>query len=286
MKKKGISIVLAGAMAFMAISPVFADEKPTAKFVDLPGHWGEVYMLAAVDNGLMQGVSEDRILPGSPLTRAELAAIVNRAFGSTKKADITRFTDVPAKEWYADEIAKSLEMGIINGDTDTTANPLGHVTREEAFAIVSRAFGISIENTTVLDRFKDKNELADYAIKPTAAMVAFGYAKGDLGKINPQGEMTRAEFAAIMYRLVSGYNEITDGTIMINKPDVSFENVKIMGDVVIGDGAGGTINLNSCEINGRILVRASSNITINLRNAKLHSKVIIMNDKVKVNVNY
>ena len=49
---------------------------------------------AAVDNGLLYGKSSTIIDPNGDMTRAEMAAIINRSFGCYKAADISQYKDV------------------------------------------------------------------------------------------------------------------------------------------------------------------------------------------------
>jgi len=46
---------------------------------DIAGHWAEGSIMKAIDSGLMVGVSSDRWEPDKPLTRAQLAVILERA---------------------------------------------------------------------------------------------------------------------------------------------------------------------------------------------------------------
>ena len=79
--KKVISFALSLCMV-MSLS------MPTAwaiEFADMPEgeHWSRAALEAAVANGLLHGYDNGKLMPGSALTRAEMAAIVNRAFGAT-----------------------------------------------------------------------------------------------------------------------------------------------------------------------------------------------------------
>ena len=49
-----------------------------------------------------------------------------------------RFTDVPQTEWYAPEIAKAYELGLINGKSDTVFDPDGGMTVAEAITLAAR----------------------------------------------------------------------------------------------------------------------------------------------------
>ena len=48
-------------------------------FIDIAGHWAQGSIMKAVRSGLMNGVSATRFAPDQPLTRAQLAVILDRA---------------------------------------------------------------------------------------------------------------------------------------------------------------------------------------------------------------
>lgn len=79
--KKPIAFVCAAALL---LSPTGAFAASPSDFVDFPNDWSTGAMTAAVDNGLLGGVDGEHIAPQGVLTRAQMAAIINRAFGAEK----------------------------------------------------------------------------------------------------------------------------------------------------------------------------------------------------------
>ena len=69
--------------------------------------WYAEAVSAAVDNGLLYGKSATVIDPNGDMTRAEMAAIINRSFGCYKTADISQYKDVAKSKWYYPERAGS-----------------------------------------------------------------------------------------------------------------------------------------------------------------------------------
>lgn len=66
------------------------------------------------------------------------------AAGFSKTAAYTpgQFTDVPASEWYASEVASAFELGLMNGTGAGLFDPEGQVTVAEAITMASRAAAI------------------------------------------------------------------------------------------------------------------------------------------------
>ncbi len=282
-KIKGfISIIIVLSMLMTLVPTVFASDN-YSKFTDFPTGWSKDAMEHAVDNGLLNGRTATTINPQDNLTRAEMATIINRVFGATIKADISKYTDVLPGDWYYNEIAKAVNMRTFVGNSGTTMNPEGNITREEVFTVIARALVLETEDYTSLDKYPDKDKVSDWAKSSAAILVAKGYVNGnDLGNLCPQCNVTREEFAQIMYNIIKTYyvkdgkfNNTGKDSSLIRTTGVTLENVTIDGDLVIGDGVGyGTVNLNNVTINGRLLCRGGEK-AIKLKNTTVKEYVVV-----------
>ena len=224
-------------------------------------NWSDKAINNAVSNGLFNSATA-KSLANEDLTRAEMAAIINRAFGSTTKASLDKFSDVPKEAWYYDDMAKAVNMEIFNG-SNGKLSPKSKITREEAFAVLARAIKLTGTDLTVLGKFSDAADISSWAKPEIAAMVAAGYVKGSNLKLNPKGFITRAQFAQIMDNLIKGYikaagtyTSVPIGNILINTPNVNLKGVTVTGDLIIGDGVGnGEVTLDSVKVTGRTVIR-------------------------------
>ncbi len=268
MKKIGrriLSLVLVVCMIAPSIIAV-AKESKIEKFTDFPDDWSTQAVTAAVNNGLLHGYDDNTIRAEGLLTRAEMATVINNAFGAVIKADISAYKDVSPDAWYYDEIAKGVNMGTFIGAGDGYMYPDNPITREETFVVIARALVLSDEDTTSLDKFTDKSSVSSWAINAIAALAARGYVNGDeASRVTPNNNITRAEFATLMDNIVKKYYSAEgtytgtiDGSVMINVGGVTLSNMVINGDLIIGDGVHtGEIRLENVKINGRIIVRGA-----------------------------
>ncbi len=262
--KKKIACFLA---VFMVISST-SGYAFAANFEDMPTDWSTPALEAAVANGLLKG-DDGKIMPKAFLTRAQMATIVNRAFGTTEKASLKQFNDVATTAWYHDDMAKAVHMEAFKG-SGNQLNPDNNITRQEAFVVLARAFKMSTTDTKVLNQFSDKNMVSSWAEEGIAALVANGYVSGSDGKLNPTQNITRAEFAQIMYNLVKTYvksaetySQDTQGNVMVNVPGVTLKDMKITGDLIIGDGVGnGEVTLNNVVVTGTTIIRGGGTHSI------------------------
>ena len=277
-----LSIVIALSMLLSIIPTAFASEA-YEKFDDFPTDWSREAIEHAVDNGLLVGRSANTMNPKEKLTRAEMATIINRAFGATIKADISKYTDVTPNDWYYDEIAKAVNMRTFIGDSGTTMNPDEFITREAVFTVIARALVLETQDFSSLNPFPDVDKVSDWAKSSTAILVSKGYIHGnDEGLLCPKCYITREEFAQMMYNIIKTYY-LTEGTFnhtgtdssLIRTSGVTLENVTIDGDLILGDGVGnGTVVLKNVIINGRLLCRGGEG-AVKLINTKVKEYVVV-----------
>ena len=100
------------------------------------------YVFAANALGIINGVGDGRFDPGGTLTRAQIAAIINRAarvMGIDTDGYSHSFADV-AGHWADSELGWPVHAEIIRGVTDSEFDPDGYLTTEQAIIITYRAF--------------------------------------------------------------------------------------------------------------------------------------------------
>ena len=247
-----------------------------ADFTDMPDNWAKAPLEAAVENGLLNG-SDGLLRPTDYLTRAEMAAILVRAFGTTQSASVSGFSDVKANAWYVTQnaVPGAVFMEIMNGNSDGTFEPGKNITREQAFAVLARALKLEAGSSSVLAQFTDAAQISGWASGEVAAMVAAGYVNGSNGKLNPKGNITRQEFAQVMFNIFGDYistagtvTELGGKAVMINVPGVTVKDTTVHGDVIIGEGVGeGDVFFENVTIEGRVVVRGGGVNSIHFINS-------------------
>ena len=134
--KNTIAMVLAGAM----LLPSNAFAADLSQYRDFPNDWSAKSLEQAIDDGLLNG-SNGMIDAKGLLTRAQMAAIVSRAFGAAKMASLDDYIDVLPSAWYYSDMGKAVKMGAFQG-ANGLLNPDAPITREEAFTVLARAFAL------------------------------------------------------------------------------------------------------------------------------------------------
>lgn len=280
--RKGVAVVLTAAL----LAPTSAFAAVPSDFSDFPNDWSTQAMTEAVENGLLGGVSDGVIAPSGLLTRAQMAAIINRAFGATETASLSGYTDVAQSDWYYTDMAMAVQMGTFVGEGGGRLNPNSAITREEAFCVLARAFSIDTASASTLSQFSDNSAVSSWAREAVAGMIANGCVSGyEDGTLRPQGTITRAEFASVMSRLVDQYiseagNVTTDedGNVLVRAAGVTLSDMTIDGDLILADGIGtGDVTLDGVTVEGRLLIRGGGSDSIHITDSTIKGGIILNN---------
>lgn len=219
---------------------------------------------------------EGYVRPADDITRAEVSVIINKILASSNKADISSFSDVNSSNWFYDAMAKIVKTGILSGSGNQLM-PNKEITRQEAFSLLARIFGITNGGESALEGFADKDEVASWAKGALAAMVEAGYVSGNDGKLNPNDNITRAEFAQVLSNIGCKYvfesGEVSgdfDGNVFIGSNDVTLSGT-VKGNVILGDGVDKTV-LKDVKVTGDVISRGKD---VEFNNAQVDGNLVI-----------
>ena len=298
MKHKRILAMLLAVASCLSLA-VSASAASTARkatdFKDFDRNaWYADAVSAAVDNGLLYGKSSTIIDPNGDMTRAEMAAIINRSFGCYKTADISQYKDVAKSKWYYKDVALAVQMGTYNGRSSSSMAPDSPITRQEAMTVVARALELDYDSysKTDLSAFSDRSEISNWALPYVRAMVGADYIHGRTKGLEPLDNITRAEFAQIFANIIGTYIVSKDtydkdikGSVLIRTDDVELKNMTVDGDLIIGCGASdGKIVLDNVTVKGRLLVWGGGTKAVYCNNGTNMPAVVVarVDDAVKV----
>ena len=247
-----------------------------------------------MDNGLLYGKSATIIDPNGDMTRAEMAAIINRSFGCYAKADISKYKDVSKDKWYFKDVAMAVQMGTYNGRSNSSMAPDAPITRQEAMTVVARTLELDYDSYSKaeLTQFSDAGKVSNWAMPYVRAMVGADYIHGRGKVLAPQDNITRAEFAQIFYNIIGtyivskgSYDKDMKGNVLIRTNDVELKNMTVDGDLIIGCGAAdGKITLDNVTVTGRLLVWGGGTKAVYCNNGTQMPEVVVarVDDAVKV----
>jgi hypothetical protein len=249
MKKRVLSLGI--VLTMMASSmQTFAED-----YSDMPTGWSNAAMTYAVNNGYIQG-SNGKLNPQGLATRAQIASIFARVLKLENKADLSSYTDVNASQWYYDDLAKAVDAGLFKG-SDNKLRPNDNITREEVMAIIARAYDLTGENAN-LSAFTDGSDVSSWAVNAVSALVENGIVNGSNGKLNPKNNITREEFAQLLYNCQNKFGadeestEITtdaENTTVDTTEESSTETTTFVGKNSLKAAGGGSSSSSSKKSN-------------------------------------
>lgn len=219
-------------------------------------HWADQYMDRLKQYGAM---NDGR--PGDAITRAEMAVVLNRAFGFRRTGPIP-FTDVPRHAWFYDDIVISYNEGIMAGTSPTKASPNDPVTREQALTLIAKCLRYEKTSGAVTD-FQDGKQFSNWAGTYVRSALLSGMISGDGNNFRPKSSATRGEIASMLVNAMGGLVKtpgVTElggvfGNLTINAPNVTLRNTTIAGDLYLTGGVGlGNVILDNVKVLGRIIV--------------------------------
>ena len=178
------------------VSDIFIDVAPNAWYKDAVEY--------AYDNGLMTGVSATEFAPEATMTRAMIVSMLARLENVTS-AESAGFADVSDGDWYATAVNWAANVGVVNGYEDNTFRPNQPITREQLAAILMNYASYKGEDVSA------RADLSNYTDQPSAwatETVQWAVAEGLISgvtadQLQPQGNATRAQVAAILERFLA-----------------------------------------------------------------------------------
>ena len=193
------------------------EKSKSAKFSDVTStsySWAADSVDFLSYEGIAQG-SNGKYNPATNITRGDFMLMLYRAFleddyknynVTSNFPDVVKGTTTYSQETYqAVGVAKYL--GIAQG-TNGKYNPKAYITREEAMTLIYRTldevdYAMSYKSSNKTSDFKDYSSVASYAKTAISDLIEHGVVVGNNGKINPKSNITRAEMAVILHRVLT-----------------------------------------------------------------------------------
>ncbi len=183
-------------------------------------YWAAQFIQQLSQRGVIAGFPDGTFRPEEPVTRAQFAAMVDKAFQKAQQRQAINFTDVPSNYWASSAIQEAYAISFLSGYPGNRFEPNQAIPREQV--LVSLANGLRYTpggNTkSTLQYFNDASNIASYARSPIAAatekQIVVNYP--DVKFLNPTANATRAQVAAFIYQALVSSNQAS----AINSPYV------------------------------------------------------------------
>ncbi len=112
----------------------------SSPFSDVDGHWAKGYIQAAFRQGLAAGIGDGLYAPNAPVSRQEIAVMLDKARPGLGTVGKNPFFDLdPGRNfWSYDAILRLTAAGVVSGNPDGSFRPEASVSRAELAVMLSR----------------------------------------------------------------------------------------------------------------------------------------------------
>jgi cytoskeletal protein RodZ len=187
---------------------------PKITFQDVPKeYWAYPFIEKLNEGKLIAGITEDRFEPDRPITRAQMASLLDTAFNSQLQPNkILSFKDVPSDDPAAQDIQKAIQTGFMKGYSQDSFRPQENISRYQV--LVTLATGLNLKPTRepkeILQNYQDSQKLPAWATNQVAAAAEKGLIvnPSNPNLLDPDKPATRAETAVMIYQALSNLGKI------------------------------------------------------------------------------
>ncbi|AFZ11209.1 S-layer domain-containing protein [Crinalium epipsammum PCC 9333] len=183
-------------------TPAFAQ---STSFSDVPSnYWANDFIQALAARNIIAGFTDGTFRPETPVTRAQFAAMISKAFQQSNIRTAVNFVDVPSNYWATGAIRDAYEMGFLTGYPGNVFRPNQNIPREQVLVSLANGLNLTASGSTSnsLNLFTDATDVSNYARNSIAVAAEKGLVVSypNVSLLNPRQTATRAEVAAFIYQ--------------------------------------------------------------------------------------
>lgn len=184
-------------------------------FSDIPkNYWAREYIAELAAMEVIRGFPNNSFRPNAPVTRAELAALLQKVFVKSKIREAINFKDVPQKYWAYEAIRETYEMGFFTILNSKNFNPNQKLNRLDVLITLAKGLNYKFTGSTenILSVYSDASSIRSEHRNFIAALTENGVITNYPHKklLNSKKVATRADVCALLYRAMVSTGEVPD----------------------------------------------------------------------------
>lgn len=174
-------------------------------FPDVPqNYWAAPFITALSARGIVGGFPDGTFRPNQPVTRAQYAVQLQKAFTKPDRSPTKQFTDVPPNSQWATAVDRAVKANFMSGYPEGDFRPDQQVSRVEAVTSMAQGLGLKqpADPEAILQAYSDRTQVPSWARGRIAAAIQAGIFSGDQDTqlLNPSQPASRADIAALVYK--------------------------------------------------------------------------------------
>lgn len=174
-------------------------------FADVPQtYWAYSAIAALAAQGIIGGYPDGTFKPDQPVSRAEFATQVQKAYTKPNQLPPIPFADVRQGDPRSTAIDQAVKANFMSGYPDKTFRPNQKVSRTEAAISMARGLALPVPSDpeVILQNYSDQAQVPSWARSLMAASIQAGLFSGDpdTKQLKPNQSASRADIAAFVYK--------------------------------------------------------------------------------------
>ncbi len=176
-------------------------------------HWARGFIAELATRQIIEGFPDGRFRPNEPVTRAQFAAMLRKAFKKSKVRNAISFRDISSNHWAYTAIREAYEMGFLGVSSGSTFNPSRSLSRLDVLVALTSGMNYSFSGSTdtVLSLYSDATTIPTNVRSLIAAATQRGIVVNypNVKSLSLNTVATRADVAAFIYQTLVSTGEVT-----------------------------------------------------------------------------
>ncbi len=177
-------------------------------------HWAKDFIGELSARQILEGFPDGTFRPDAPVTRAQFAAMLRKAFTKGKIRQGIAFKDVSTRYWAYSAIRDVYQMGFFNAFVGKDFNPTQSLSRLDI--LVALAQGLNYQPSgstdTILSVYSDATNISSEHRSLIAGLTQRGIVVNypDVNLLNAERVATRSEVSALLYQALYSTGKVAN----------------------------------------------------------------------------
>ena len=180
---------------------------------DVPDkYWARPFIVALVDRKIFTDLTDSKFRPDEPMTRAEVARLIQRMSDQEPIRKPIDFKDVSDNSPVAPAIDHTVKTGYLKGYPNNEFRPDKNIPRVEVILALASGFNLkrSAKASKTLQIYTDRTKVPKWAVDKVAAATEAGIVVNHPKRtlLQPNRTATRAEVAVMIYQAMAKKGQV------------------------------------------------------------------------------
>ncbi|MEH1869502.1 MAG: S-layer homology domain-containing protein [Nostoc sp.] len=177
-------------------------------------YWARNFITKLARMEILEGFPDGTFRPDAPVTRAQFAAMLQKAFAKGKIRQAIAFKDVSNRYWAYNAISEVYQMGFLNSVVGKDFNPSQKLSRLDVLVALAQRLNYQATGSTdtILSVYSDANTIRPEYRSLIAALTQRGIVVNypNVNLLNAEQVATRSEVSALIYQALSSTGKVAN----------------------------------------------------------------------------